>query len=234
MRTIIFSDVHGEPSIIAAVVEHSNYRPDVDRLIFAGDAIEIGRDSLGCLELLDELGAECLVGNHDYAAFTGMPIEHERIPEDVLQRVGKTLMSGRWHLAAEADGVLITHGGVSELFLDAYEQAGSVAGLVETLNAGLAVAIESYLTTGDAEFDEAGPLWWRPGWGVEPLPGVVQVVGHSPLEMMRAQRDAEDWETRGIYLVDPYVRGWRMRRFKPPAPVRYAVIEDGNVRVVEG
>lgn len=51
MRTIIFSDVHGEPGIIRAVVEHSNYTPGVDRLIFAGDAIEIGRDSLGCLEL---------------------------------------------------------------------------------------------------------------------------------------------------------------------------------------
>jgi len=51
MRTIIFSDVHGEPSIIAAVVQHSNYRPGIDRLIFAGDAIEIGRDSLGCLQL---------------------------------------------------------------------------------------------------------------------------------------------------------------------------------------
>ncbi len=232
MRTIIFSDVHGEPGIIAAVVEHSNYRPGVDRLIFAGDAIEIGRDSLGCLELLDELGAECLVGNHDYAAFAGWPIEPEPVPHDVLHRVGENLISGRWRLAAEADGVLITHGGVSELFRDAYEQAGSVAGLVQTLNAGLERAIQSYLTTGDAEFDESGPLWWRPGWGVEPLPGVVQVVGHSPLEMMRARRDAEDWGARGIYLVDPYVRGWKVRRFAPPPPVRYAVITDGAVRVV--
>ena len=48
---------------------------------------------------------------------------------------------------------------------DAYDQAGSVAGLVQTLNAGLAHAIQSYLTTGDGEFDESGPLWWRPDTG---------------------------------------------------------------------
>jgi hypothetical protein len=40
-NTIIFSDVHGEPSIIAAVVEHSNYNPDTDRLIFAGVRIPV-------------------------------------------------------------------------------------------------------------------------------------------------------------------------------------------------
>ena len=49
MRTIVFSDVHGEPAIIHRVLEHSGYDPDVDRLLFAGDAIDIGRDSWGCL-----------------------------------------------------------------------------------------------------------------------------------------------------------------------------------------
>jgi len=145
--------------------------------------------------------------------------------------VTENLISGRWRLAAEADGILITHGGVSELFQSAFQQAGSVAGLVQTLNAGLQRAVQSYLTTGDAEFDEAGPLWWRPGELTKPLPGVVQVVGHSPLELIRARGDAQDWGKRGIYLVDPYVRGWRIRRFQPPVPVRHAVIEDGAVRL---
>jgi hypothetical protein len=145
--------------------------------------------------------------------------------------VAKNLASGRWHLAAEADGVLITHGGVSQLLGDDFERAGSVAGLVQALNAALARGVESFVTTGHGEFDEDDPMWWRPGWGVEPLAGVVQVVGHSPREMMRARRAVEDWEKRGIYLVDPYVRGWRLRSFAPPVPVRYAVIEDGAVRL---
>ena len=76
MRTIVFSDVHGEPELIRRVLDHSAYRPGDDRLIFAGDAIEVGRDSAGCLDLLAEIGAECLVGNHEYAAFVGR-VKHE-------------------------------------------------------------------------------------------------------------------------------------------------------------
>jgi len=49
MRTIIFSDVHGEPASIRGVLAHSEYRSDKDRLVFAGDAIDIGTDSWGCL-----------------------------------------------------------------------------------------------------------------------------------------------------------------------------------------
>jgi len=230
VRTLVFSDVHGEPGIITGVVEHSNYNPDVDRLIFAGDAIEIGGDSLGCLELLDELGAERLLGNHEYAAFTGDPIEPGLLAPDVLQRVNESLTSGRWHLATEADGVLITHAGVSDEYLDNYERAGSVAVFAERLNVAFAQAMQPF-GTGESDVleDPGGPLWWRPGWGAEPLPGVVQVVGHSPREMMRRLSGAEDWAERGIHLVDPYVRGWRLRRFEPPVPVRYAVIEGGAV-----
>lgn len=49
MRTIVFSDVHGEPAIIHRVLDHSHYSPQSDRLVFAGDAVEVGRDSWGCL-----------------------------------------------------------------------------------------------------------------------------------------------------------------------------------------
>ena len=106
MRTIIFSDVHGEPSIIAAVVEHSNYNPDTDRLIFAGDAIGIGRDSLGCLKLLDALGAECLVGNHEFMAAIGDPLECHGLADDDVARLREGIRSGRWRLATQADGLL--------------------------------------------------------------------------------------------------------------------------------
>jgi hypothetical protein len=44
-----FIRVHGETAIIQRVLEHSEYDSDTDRLVFAGDAIEVGHDSWGCL-----------------------------------------------------------------------------------------------------------------------------------------------------------------------------------------
>ena len=143
------------------------------------------------------------------------------------------LTSGSWRLAAEADGVLITHAGVSEGLRDKYEKAGGVAEFAARLNAGFQRAVYD-VAENNVALEDADPLWWRPGRGDPPLEGVVQVMGHTPIEFYNRPDAAELMEQLGLYLVDPWVRGWRERGFAPPVPVRYAVIEDGVVRVVEG
>lgn len=231
MRTIVFSDVHGEPDIISAVVAHSGFGPGVDRLVFAGDAIEVGRDSLRCLDLLDELGAECLVGNHEWAAFTGRPIEGSRLDPALVGRVKEAITSGRWRLAAAAGGVLITHAGVGQRFsLQGGSGDGNAAELVaQVLNDEFdaAVASGSRRRKASGVVGYEGPLWWRPGYDDDPLAGVTQVAGHTPLEILDQTDSAAHWAERGVYLIDPYVRGWRLRGFAPPTPVRYAVVEGG-------
>jgi hypothetical protein len=233
MRTVVFSDVHGEPSIIAAVVEHSNYQPGVDRLIFAGDAIGIGRDSLGCLQLLGELGAECLVGNHEFMAAIGDPLECHGLAADDVARLREGIQSGRWRLATQADGLLITHAGLGITYLKRYQRAGSLSALIHALNAELETALaQGASATNELAYDSGGPLWWRPGWSIPPLPDVVQVVGHTPPELPARWSPGVDWSQRGIHLIDPYVRDWVRRGFRPPVPLRYAVIEGGAVSVI--
>lgn len=235
MRTIIFSDAHGEPDVIRAVVEHSGFDPDRDRLIFAGDAIEVGRDSLGALWLLDELGAEFLVGNHEYAVFADSPLECEPLDSAVEAIVRNRIGSGAWKLAAEAEGVLVTHAGVGTLFADEYQrvtETGSVADFVDVLNAQFAHALAYRTLVLDGVCDADGPLWFRPRDGAAPLAGVVQVAGHTPVALLHAEGEAVRLEAAGLYLIDPHVRRWRGQGYPPPAPVRYAVVEDGRVRVV--
>jgi hypothetical protein len=234
-RTIVFSDAHGEPAIIRAVVEHSGYDAERDRLIFAGDAIEVGRDSLGCLELLEELGAECLVGNHEYAAYTRWPLEGDVLDTRVTEFVEDALRSGRWKLAAEADDVLITHAGVSDELGYEFGVAGDseVRRFVDALNEEFSGTVEIGANATEGAIDTSGPLWYRPGEGSLPLPGLTQIVGHTPLEFYARFGTLERWQEAGLYFVDPFVRGWRERAFVEPVPFRYAVIEDGDVTFVE-
>jgi hypothetical protein len=236
VRTIVFSDVHGEPDIIGAVVAHSGFDAGVDRLIFAGDAIEIGRDSLRCLDLLDELGAECLAGNHEWGAFTGRPIEGARLDPVLVRRVKQSITSARWRLATTADGVLVTHAGVGQRFwLGSGSGDGGTAELIaQVLNGEFEGAVASRSRKKGSVVGYSGPLWWRPGYDGEPLAGVTQVAGHTPPETIGEIGSAEHWAENGLYLIDPFVRGWRLRGFEPPAPIRYAVVEDGAVRVVDG
>lgn len=234
MRTIVFSDVHGEPSIINNVIEHSGFDPHADRLVFAGDAVDLGRDSWGCLELLDEIGAECLVGNHEYAAFVDFEIEDIRLSESVLRRNEENLTSGRWRLAAEADGVLITHAGVSREYVSDFIEGaeGSVARFADALNEQFARAVELGMVAAGGVIEMGGPIWWRPDYDEQLLPLVTQVVGHTPREIVHDPDALARLTAGGVYLVDPWVRGWRRRGFGLPVPLRYAVIEGGSVRVV--
>ena len=234
MRTIVLSDVHGEPDIIRGVVEHSGYVADDDRLVFAGDAIDIGRDSAGCLALLDDLGAEFLVGNHEWGAFIDWGFEP--LAPEVEEAVTRHIKAGDWPLAAEADGVLITHAGISATWAGVYAAAarGEVVRFVDALNAGFRGAVALGMLAAEGVVADDGPLWWRPcGREAVGLPGVVQVCGHTPPEILAAWDPDEPVGEHGLYLVDPWVREWEKRDFCPPTPVRYAVIEGGAVRVVD-
>lgn len=237
MRTIILSDAHGEPDVVRAVIEHSGFDPDRDRLIFAGDAIEVGRDSAGAIALLEEVGAEFLIGNHEYAVFVDSPLEIEPLDPGVEATVRDRIDNNRWRLAAEAEGVLISHAGVSNVFADEYAavtEHGTVADFAEHLNRAFRDAIATRGLMRDGVVGADGPLWFRPRDGGSPLRGVVQVAGHTPIAVLHAEGGAEELAARGMYLIDPHVRRWRAGGYTMPPPLRYAVVTDGQVRVVTG
>ena len=65
MKTIVVGDIHGCLDELKALVYKVGYRKGVDRLISAGDIVDRGPNSPGCVKYLMEIGAESVVGNHD-------------------------------------------------------------------------------------------------------------------------------------------------------------------------
>ncbi len=64
-RTIIISDAHGCSEEFAELLKKVSFNKESDRFIFGGDAIDRGYDSLGCLNILKESNAECVLANHE-------------------------------------------------------------------------------------------------------------------------------------------------------------------------
>ncbi len=64
-KTIVVGDVHGCLDELQALLDASDFRPSVDRLVFVGDLINKGPDSIGVLRLARALGARAVLGNHD-------------------------------------------------------------------------------------------------------------------------------------------------------------------------
>jgi hypothetical protein len=188
--------------------------------------------------LLDELGAECLVGNHEFCVWYGQPLELVEPDLHSQAEVTRRIDAGAWQLACCVEDVLVTHAGLSEEYLRRF--AEPVRGDIEQLAAALNAEFASTVRRGpdasaEKDIDWESPLWYRPSDRSLPAEGIRQVAGHTPPESLRGAEAAVMWASHGFHLVDPYARRWvHVRQHRLPVPLRYAVIEGGTVRLVEG
>lgn len=70
MSTYVIGDIHGQYSALIDLLLKIKYLPDIDTLIFVGDYIDWGQDSMKTLLFLEKLSKNknvfCLLGNHDH------------------------------------------------------------------------------------------------------------------------------------------------------------------------
>jgi bis(5'-nucleosyl)-tetraphosphatase (symmetrical) len=64
-RTLVVGDVHGCLPELDDLLLAASYSPGKDRLVFLGDLLDRGPDPVGVLRRVRELGAECVLGNHE-------------------------------------------------------------------------------------------------------------------------------------------------------------------------
>ncbi|MCK5944202.1 MAG: metallophosphoesterase, partial [Planctomycetes bacterium] len=65
MRRIFVGDIQGCRAQLERLLDAVAFVRGADRLVPVGDLVNKGPDSRGCLELLMELDAEPVLGNHD-------------------------------------------------------------------------------------------------------------------------------------------------------------------------
>lgn len=244
-RTFVLSDAHGHPELIEQALDHGDFRPGRDHFVYAGDLLDRGPDTAGCIELVDRYATEVLVGNHEVAVLLdfgvwGTDWDSREFRQLLLDKVLGTAppdapapdapVPDAWKVATCHQGVLITHAGVSTRYQAALDQEchGDPVQLAAHLNAEFQAAVRRELETGEWDEDgilgRSGPLWFRPLPYADrlPLAGVRQVVGHTPPQ--------PELEARGFWMVDPCA--W-MSMMDASWRVRYAVIEDWEVAVME-
>ncbi|HEX9050740.1 MAG TPA: metallophosphoesterase [Anaeromyxobacter sp.] len=64
-RTLVVGDVHGCLHELDELLRTAEYAPGRDRLVFLGDLLDRGPDPVGVVRRVRELGAECVLGNHE-------------------------------------------------------------------------------------------------------------------------------------------------------------------------
>lgn len=204
MKTIIIADCHGQPHLITNVLDHAK---SWNRLIFAGDIIDIGYDAVKCLDILKENNAELLWGNHDAAVVINRLIW----PQNAFDQEAKQTIihnTDNFKVAININNVLVTHAGLSKNFMHNMN-INPDQGILETVQHLNKLNLETL-------WCDDSPLWYRPNNKNTPLP-IMQVVGHTPPEWI----ERSGFESENLVSVDPYcTKGFGPNRY------RYVAIED--------
>ncbi|MCF7908776.1 MAG: metallophosphatase family protein [Candidatus Omnitrophica bacterium] len=116
MRYAIFADVHSNIEAFQVVIE-AYYQENVDRYLFLGDIIGYGGDPRECLDVLKDLKAITVAGNHDWAAVGKFPLNnlnlHARTAinwtKTKLTKADVSYLSG-FHLTIEEKDFVCVHG----------------------------------------------------------------------------------------------------------------------------
>lgn len=212
MKTIIFSDAHGRPDLITNVLDHAK---SWDRAVFCGDILDIGNRPMECIDVLLENDIELLWGNHDLAPILNKqisPVSNYDIP--VYERIHE--LRNKFKVATWQDDILISHAGLSESFYNEFCSSTIIEAsqLATQLNK---LHLESI-------WEQQGPLWFRPSKYYRPLPGISQVVGHTPPSWL----SYTGAEYPNYHTVDPYCKvGFDGDRY------RYATIENGIITIAD-
>lgn len=126
-RTFVVGDVHGCLRELRALMQKAGVRAGVDRLVFAGDLLDRGPDSVGVVRLAMDYGAEAVMGNHEEkhlryrrAALretwvTGKPATRQPMPHPEVHR---QLTSAEWEWLGSLpltiwleEDLVVVHGG---------------------------------------------------------------------------------------------------------------------------
>jgi hypothetical protein len=240
--TLVISDVHAFPEFLESALGRSGFRAGVDHLVFAGDLLDRGGHPGACLERLDELGAEMLIGDHDHATMLGYFIgEQSPASRGYRQALLRRFSSGALSLVTQVEGVLISHAGLSRTFTADFMAVGrDPARLARLLNEEFRRALERQLSLGMAHpeprtLDGHSPMWLRvDDADVGPerlLDGIEQIAGHTTPSVFRHWTEA-DFRAAGLCLIDPGSYGLGPRDH--PRHYRYGVIRGGMVSVEAG
>ena len=240
--TLVVSDVHAFPEFLENALRRSEFRAGVDHLVFAGDLLDRGGHPGACLERLDELDAEMLIGDHDHATMLGYFIgEQSPASKDYRQALLRRFSSGALSLVTHVDGVLISHAGLSRAFAPDFAAVGrDPARLAHLINEEFRRALERQLSLGMTQpeprtLDGHSPMWLRvDDADVGPkrlLDGIEQIAGHTTPSVFRHWTET-DCRAAGLHLVDPGSYGLGSRDH--PCHYRYGAIRSGVVSVEAG
>lgn len=205
----IIGDVHGCLPELKSLLSKLGYEqengqwkhPRERKIVFVGDLVNKGPDSVGCLKLAMELSAQgiahCIPGNHDdkvLRTLQGQNIDPGHGLEATLKEL--TASSQAFHRAAEEFLSGLPH----HIELDGGNLVVSHAGLKAEMHGRDSTEVRSFAMYGEVnlESDQVGLQTWF-NWAEEYQGEALVVFGHAPVKEPVWQGNTVNIDTGCVY-----------------------------------
>ena len=196
----IIGDVHGCGLELQALLDRLGYisgdpldpdaiptHPDGRRLIFLGDLVDRGPDSVGVVDLVRRLvaarGAFCVAGNHDEKFLKYLRGKEVRINHGLAQTLAQVeALPTEVRKRFEAESRSFLDGLVSHYVLDGGKLVVAHAGMKREYQGRSSARVRSFALYGDTtgEVDDFGlPIRYR--WAEDYRGKALVVYGHTPV-----------------------------------------------------
>lgn len=117
-RTIVVGDVHGCLQELKELLKACQFQNETDELVFVGDLIGKGPDSLEVLKFIKALNARAVIGNHELSFLAHQKVPSQRPDWTALSReMGEELEAWvsyiqSWPSYIEEESFLVVHAGL--------------------------------------------------------------------------------------------------------------------------
>ncbi len=202
-KTLVIGDMHLKEELVLSRVDQAIEKLSIGRVVFCGDYVDewrsnrlIMQDALDAvLTWIDGkrkrgLGVDFVLGNHDMQYLRGIPGPGTHT--DLYQEVSEALTYLKVQMACVAGSYLVTHAGITKEWAHRFlmpDQKETPATLSDALNEMFwhgddeALAALDSAGPGRGGNEIPGPLWADLSeLYQDPLPGINQIVGHTPVE----------------------------------------------------
>lgn len=213
MRILVISDIHANLSALETVLEDAGL---VDGVWCLGDVVGYGPDPNECVARIRGLNnLACIVGNHDAAALSRIPIETFNLDarrsiewmQDILTRESYTFLSELPETIVKGQ-VTLAHGSprnpVWEYLLDLHSAAENL----DYFDTQLCMVGHTHLPIGYIEDVETHTLR-----GILPPPGEKVVLKSRAILNPGSVGQPRDHDPRASYAIfDPEENTWEIHR----------------------
>ncbi|MBF0603284.1 MAG: symmetrical bis(5'-nucleosyl)-tetraphosphatase [Nitrospirae bacterium] len=208
MAVYAIGDVHGCLLELQRLLDRLAFDPIKDRLLFVGDLVNRGPDSMGCLRFVRNLGhrAAVVMGNHEInvlrkSAAPDLPygepwqgeLDRASDREAIIDWISRLPLM---HHDRET-GYCIVHAGLHPLW--SMEQALAKAAALSQLSCGLDRVADFYSPLTRPGLSEEQRDWLRTAWGDQAVFTRIRLTDDFD------GRPVSPEEARKMGLIDPYV-----------------------------